>query len=68
MQETSKTAIFLFKNKQRRNPGEVLKLETSKACQDTCTRQILSKKMRISLLTSFLQGLMILSKNLIFHP
>ena len=32
------------------------------------SRQKLSKRMRIYFLTSFLQVLMILSKNLIFHP
>ena len=35
MQETSKTTIFLFKINREEILCEILKLETSKACQDT---------------------------------
>ena len=47
---------------------EILKLGLLKHGKILISRQKVSKRMRIYLLTSFLQGLMILSKNLIFHP
>ena len=47
---------------------EILKLGLLKHGKILISRQKVLKRMRIYLLTSFLQGLMILSKNLIFHP
>ena len=47
---------------------EILNWRLLKHAKILISRQKLSKRMRIYLLTSFLQGLMILSKNIIFHP
>ena len=68
MQKTSKTAIFLFKYKQRRNPQGNFEIEDFKHVKILIFRQKLTKRVRICVMISFLQVLMALSKNLILHP